>query len=88
MYNVRRNRFRRVAAAKLLPALLMSGVLATFITTGPAGHQSHDRMSGRTGCRLGLIYTCYSLPLRELAAHDSWQTMIGTLRKAANAPLF
>lgn len=88
MYNVRRNRFRRVAAAKLLPALLMSGVLATFITTGRLDINLMIACQAGLVAVLGLIYTCYSLPLRELAAHDSWQTMIGTLRKAANAPLF
>lgn len=88
MYNVRRNQFHRVAAARLLPALLMSGVLATFIITGR--HDINLMIAWQAGLvsALGLAYTAFSLPLRELAAYDSWRAMIGTLRKAANAPLF
>lgn len=87
MYNVRCNRFRRVAAARLLPALLMSGVLSTLILT----HGRIEAMIAWQSCLvfiLGLSYTAYSLPLRQLMAPDTLRAMGKSLRNAASAPMY
>ena len=87
MYNVRLNLFGRVALARLLPALLMSGILATFIVAkgtmaNMIAWQSHLVFV------LGLFYAAFSLPLKALATRDPWRTMVRTLRDASSAPLF
>lgn len=87
MYNVRTNRFRRVASARLLPALLMTGVLATFILLDGRIDAMIGWQSGLVFL-LGVIYTAFSLPLRQLATHDSWRAMANTLRNASSAPLY
>ncbi|MDO9418347.1 lipopolysaccharide biosynthesis protein [Pararhizobium sp.] len=88
MYNVRRNRFGRVAAARLLPALLMSGVLASLIVSRRGDINAMIAWQAGLVFLLGISYTSFSLPLRELTASDRWRDMVKTLRNAANAPLF
>jgi O-antigen/teichoic acid export membrane protein len=88
MYNVRRNRFRHVAAARLLPALLMSALLASFNATGNADIHLMMAWQASLGLGLGISYTVFSLPLRELAKWDSATSMVRSLKNASNAPLY
>jgi O-antigen/teichoic acid export membrane protein len=88
MYNVRRNRFRHVASARLLQALLMSGVLAGFILSQRRDIDEMIAVQASLVFVLGVSYAAFSLPLSELAESCSWAAMAKTLRNAANAPLF
>lgn len=88
MYNVRNNRFRWVAAARMAPPLLMVVLLATFVG---AGVQDIDRLitwqSGLT-LVLGLLYAAFTFPRNLLTAAHTVVQMRVTLRKSANAPLY
>lgn len=88
MFNVRRNRFRHVAAARLLPALLMSLLLASFIMNGSADIQLMMEWQASLGFVLGVCYAAFSLPLPELRKRDSSAFMVRSLRNASNAPLY
>jgi len=88
MYNVRLNRFRRVAAARILPAILMSGVLAAFILNGRDSIGTLIVWQAGLTAVLGLGYAAFSLPLNKLASRDTGAAMIETLRASANGPLY
>jgi O-antigen/teichoic acid export membrane protein len=88
MHNVRSNRFRWVAAARLMPPLMMAVLVAAF-----AWRDVHDInrlivwQAGLT-LLLGLCYAVLTLPRNVLTAAHSGARMVAALRKSANAPLY
>lgn len=88
MHNVRGNRFRWIAVARLAPPLMMAALLAAFAWGGV--HDIARLIAWQAGFTLviGLLYAALTLPRARLVAHYGWGHMGRCLSRAANAPLY
>jgi len=88
MYNVRGNRFRWVAAARLAPPLMMAVLLAFFANSGVHDIDRLITLQAGFTLVLGLLYAGLTLPSNVLAPAYTVMRMRATLRQSANAPLY
>lgn len=88
MRNVRVNRFRWVAVARLAPPLMMAVLLVAVALGGVHDIDSLIVWQGGLTLVIGLLYAVLALPGNVLAAAYTGVRMRATLRQSANAPLY
>lgn len=88
MHNVRGNRFRWVAVARLAPPFMMAVLLAAFAGGGEYGIDRLIAWQAGLTLVLGLLYAAFTMPRNVLTAAHTGARMCATLRQSANAPLY
>jgi O-antigen/teichoic acid export membrane protein len=88
MYNVRNNRFRWVAVARLAPPLTMAVLMAAYAWLGV--HDINRLIAWQAALTLvqGLLYAALALPSTVLLTRYAIARMGQTLHKSVNAPRY